>query len=74
MTGVSDREPALTKGLIKPEQSEYKGSLVLILGFFSLTVCPGSPSSLILHPRGGLGGKVGSACDEFEDNEEDISS
>ena len=25
--------------------------------------------SLVLEPRGRLGGKVGSACEEFEDNE-----
>ena len=29
---------------------------------------PGSRSIRLLEPRGRLGGKVGSACEEFEDN------
>jgi len=40
---------------------------------FIVAVSPPPELSLILDPRGrlgGLGGKVGSACEEFEDNED----
>ena len=44
---------------------------VLVLGFFMFlsTMSPGF--SLVLHPRGRMGGlrKAESACEEFEDNE-----
>ena len=42
--------------------------LVLVLNFFTFlsAVSSGSPYK-VLDPRGRLGGKVGSACEEFED-------
>jgi len=38
---------------------------VLVLGFFMFF----PRFSLVLDPNGRLGGKVGSTCEEFEDNE-----
>jgi len=56
--------------LSNPELGEYKGTVgscpqVLYLS----AVSPGF--SLVLDPRGRLGGKVGSADEEFKDNEDD---
>jgi len=45
---------------------------VLVLGFFMFLSAVSSGLSLVLDPRGrlrDLGGNVGSACEEFEDNE-----
>jgi len=43
---------------------------VLVLGFFMFLSSVYTGCSL--DPRGRLGGKVGSACEEFEDHEGDI--
>jgi len=42
---------------------------VLVLGFFMFLSAVFSRFFLILHPGGRLGGKDGSACEEFEDSE-----
>jgi len=55
---------------LNPELGEYKGSVgscsrVLRVSFS----CFPTVFSLVLDPRGRLGWKVGSVCEEFQDNE-----
>ena len=42
---------------------------VLVLGFFVFLSAASHGFSLVLDARGRLGEKVGSLCEEFEDNE-----
>jgi len=42
---------------------------VLVLGFFKFLSAVSLGFSLVLDPRARLGGKVGNACEEFEDSE-----
>jgi len=60
----------LNKGLIKSSiQANTKDVWVIVLGLFIISaVAPGS----LQDPRGrlrALGGKVGSACEEYNENE-----
>jgi len=70
------RDQRLTKAPSNPELGEYKGSAsacprVLHVSF---SCVPGFSLELDRTSRlGGLGGKVDSACEEFEDNEGGIS-
>jgi len=42
---------------------------VLVLGFFVFLSAVSPRFYLLLDPKGRMRGKVGSACEEFEDNE-----
>jgi len=52
-----------------------KKAWVLVLGSFMFLSAALPGFSLVLDPRGrlgGLGGKAGSACEEFEDNKDGV--
>ena len=76
MRGVSERGPAVNQ---VPHQIHNWASInevwVLVLGFFIFLSAVSSGLSLVLDPGGRLGsleGKMGSACEEFEDSESGI--
>ena len=48
------------------------GSCPRVFFLFLLALSPGFSLVLVLDSSGGLGGKFGSACEEFQDNEDGV--
>ena len=73
MRGVSERGPVINQRPYIQSQARIN---VLVLRFFMFLPAVSLRFSSVLDPKSGLGslgGKVWSACEEFEDNEGGIS-
>jgi len=67
---VCERGPAVkavNQG--NPELAKHKGNVGFCPRVFRVSFSCFRGFSLVLEPRGRLGGKVGSACEELEDSE-----